>query len=326
MKKYTDYFESLRRKVDEGLSSSLELIAGSPLKDDIAYVFSMGGKRIRPVVTIISAEAVGKYNDDVLHGAVAIEILHNFTLVHDDIMDNASTRRGKTTVHVNSGVNTGILVGDLMMALAYDCLEKCGGNSPRRGLQIFNEGVKQVCDGQALDENLSRGDGASMGRYLDMISKKTGALLKAAGSLGALLGGGTEEEITCLGTFGLNLGIAFQILDDLLDLEGDSERFGKPLGLDVIEKKKNFLFLKARELMDGGEFLAIERVYKKHSIAEDDVVTVREAYRNGGIFEVAKRDVAGYTHRALSSLSQIRESDGKSALIDLANSLVQRKF
>ncbi len=326
MKNHTDYIESLRRKVEEGLASSLDLIDGSPLKDDIAYVFSMGGKRIRPVVTIISAEAVGKFNDDVLHGAVAIEILHNFTLVHDDIMDNASTRRSKTTVHVNSGVNTAILVGDLMMALAYDCLEKCSRNVLRQGLQIFNEGVKQVCDGQALDENLSKSDGATMERYFDMISKKTGALLKASGSLGALLGGGAEEEVFCLGNFGLNLGIAFQILDDLLDLEGDSDRFGKPLGLDIIEKKKNFLFLKARELMAGRKLIAVESAYKKDSVTDEDVVAVREAYRDGGIFEVAKREVAGYTNRALSSIGKLKESDGKSALIELANSLVQRKF
>ncbi len=312
--------------VESELDGSLELVADSPLKGNIEYVFSMGGKRVRPLLTILAAEAVGKFNEDVLCAAAAIEILHNFTLVHDDIMDNADTRRGKTTVHVTSGVNTAILVGDLMMALAYDCLEKCSKEHLREGLQIFNEGVKQVCDGQALDESLSKVDGATMPAYIDMISKKTGALLMAAGKLGGLLGGGTSKEIDLLGNFGLNIGIAFQILDDMLDLEGDVERFGKPRGLDIIEKKKNYLFLKAQQSLDEKRFEVVNAAYRKSSISETDVVSVRNTYRDGGIFDAAKNEVADYTVRALESLKMLKESDGKDALVELANSLVQRKF
>ena len=172
MTNYTGYFDKVRTKIENELSRSLDLIADSPLKNEVEYVFSMGGKRIRPLVTVLSAEALGGSNVDTFCGAVAIEILHNFTLVHDDIMDNARTRRGEATVHVNSGINTAILVGDLMMALAYDCLEKCSRDRLRRGLQIFNESVKEVCDGQALDESLSKCDGATMDSYIDMISKK----------------------------------------------------------------------------------------------------------------------------------------------------------
>ena len=312
--------------VESELDGSLELVTDSPLKGNIEYVFSMGGKRVRPLLTILAAEAVGKFNEDVLYAAAAIEILHNFTLVHDDIMDNADTRRGKTTVHVTSGVNTAILVGDLMMALAYDCLEKCSKEHLREGLQIFNEGVKQVCDGQALDESLSKVDGATMPAYIDMISKKTGALLMAAGKLGGLLGGGTSKEIDLLGNFGSNIGIAFQILDDVLDLEGDVERFGKPRGLDIIEKKKNYLFLKAQQSLGEKRFEVVNAAYRKSSISETDVVSVRNTYRDGGIFDAAKNEVADYTVRALESLKMLKESDGKDALVELANSLVQRKF
>ncbi|MCL4509732.1 MAG: polyprenyl synthetase family protein [Bacteroidetes bacterium] len=326
MKNFTEYFEQRRLMVESELEGSLELVADSPLEGNIEYVFSMGGKRVRPLLTILAAEAVGKFNKDVLHAAAAIEILHNFTLVHDDIMDNADTRRGKTTVHVTSGVNTAILVGDLMMALAYDCLEKCSKEHLREGLQIFNEGVKQVCDGQALDESLSKVDGATMPAYIDMISKKTGALLMAAGKLGGLLGGGTSKEIDLLGNFGLNIGIAFQILDDMLDLEGDVERFGKPRGLDIIEKKKNYLFLKAQQSLDEKRFEVVNAAYRKSSISETDVVSVRDTYRDGGIFNAAKNEVADYTVRALESLKMLKESDGKDALVELANSLVQRKF
>ena len=248
-------------------------------------------------------------------------------------MDNADTRRGKRTVHVNAGVNTAILVGDQMMALAYDCLEKCSENHLRSGLQIFNEGVKQVCDGQALDESLSKHESATMPAYIDMISKKTGALIMAAGKLGVLFGGGSEKEIASIGEFGLNLGIAFQILDDLLDLEGDAKRFGKPRGLDIMEKKKSFLFTKAQQFLNDGVFETrvaklqiVNEVYRNNSASEADVSTVRNIYREAGVFEAAKVEVAEYTERALSCLAVLKDSDRKEALVDLANSLVKRKF
>ena len=318
--------EQYLRLIEGELEESLLLIAGSPLKEGIKYVFSMGGKRVRPLVTVFAAESVGKVSGDVLHAAAAIEILHNFTLVHDDIMDNADTRRGKVTVHVRSGVNTAILVGDQMMALAYDCLEKCSGDHLREGLRVFNEGVKQVCDGQALDESLSKTNGSGMSDYIDMISKKTGALLKAAAERGGVVGGGSRTEVESLGTFGLNLGIAFQILDDLLDLEGDADRFGKPKGLDIIEKKKSFLFLKAQESLDRSRVAVVNAAYSKATVAEQDVEAVRNAYREGGIFDAAREEVSRYTETALSGLASLRESRGKDALTNLANSLVQRKF
>ncbi len=318
--------DSYRSLIEEELDKSLRLIPDSPLRESIGYVFSMGGKRVRPLLTIFAAEAVGSFNRDVLDGAAAIEILHNFTLVHDDIMDNADTRRGKSTVHVRKGVNTAILVGDQMMALAYDCLEKCGGDRLRDGLRIFNEGVKQVCDGQALDESLSKLESSGMDEYIDMIGKKTGALLMAAGKLGALFGGGAAAEVELLGDFGLNIGIAFQILDDMLDLEGDSERFGKPKGLDIMEKKKSYLFLKAQQSLDEAGIAVINAAYTKESVTENEVVAVRDIYRAGGVFDAAKREVEDYTERALSNTRSLRDSDGKDALNELAKSLVQRKF
>ncbi len=326
MSRFTESTGKYLMLIEEELEKSLGLVVHSPLRESIGYVFSMGGKRVRPLLTIFAAEAVGECSDDVLHAAAAIEILHNFTLVHDDIMDNADTRRGKATVHVTRGVNTAILVGDQMMALAYDLLEKCSGKHLRESLRIFNEGVKQVCDGQALDESLSKSDGSSMPNYVDMISKKTGALLMSSGKLGALLGGGTDEEIRLLGDFGLNIGIAFQILDDMLDLEGDSERFGKPRGLDIMEKKKNFMFLKAQQSLDAGGIAVINAAYRKMSVTENDVVAVRKVYRDGGILDAAKKEVSDYTSNALSSLSALRQSEGKDALVELANSLVRRKF
>ncbi len=326
MNNFTEYYEERRSALESKLKDSLELVSGSPLRESIEYVFSMGGKRVRPLLTIFAAEAVGNSGEDVMHAAAAIEILHNFTLVHDDIMDNADKRRGKSTVHVIKGVNTAILVGDLMIALAYDCIEKCDGRNLQGIMRIFNEGVKEVCNGQALDETLSKCAGGSMSEYMDMISKKTGALLMTAGRLGALLGGGSVEEIALLGDFGMNIGIAFQILDDMLDLQGDADRFGKPRGLDIIERKKNYLFLKAQELMDDKKFRIVSDAYSKASVTESDVVAVRNAYDEVGAFGAAKKEVAEYTARALSSVKMLNESDGKVALVELANSLVQRRF
>lgn len=326
MRNFTESADKYRVIVEEELERSLRLIADSPLRESIGYVFSMGGKRVRPILTIFAAEAVGEVNRDVINGAAAIEILHNFTLVHDDIMDNADTRRGKATVHVTSGVNTAILVGDQMMALAYDCLEKCSGEHLRDGLRIFNEGVKQVCDGQAFDESLSRTGNSGMSDYINMIAKKTGALLMAAGKLGALLGGGTMTEVESLGDFGLNLGIAFQILDDLLDLEGDSERFGKPRGLDIMEKKRNYLYLKAQQSLDEKDIAVINDAYEKISVGQDDVGAVRDVYKSGGIFDAAREEVSEYTAKALANLDSLKDSDGKDSLTALARSLVQRRF
>ncbi len=326
MSKFTTLSEEYRQSIEAELEGSLELLGDSPLRRDIGYVFSMGGKRVRPLLTIFASEAVGAFSQDVMQAAVAIEILHNFTLVHDDIMDKADTRRGKATVHITSGTNTAILVGDQMMALAYDALEKCSGRHLRAGLRIFNEGVKQVCDGQALDENLSKSVGYTMTDYIDMISRKTGALLMAAGELGALLGGGTTQEIGSLGKFGLNIGIAFQILDDMLDLEGDMERFGKPRGLDIMEKKRNFLFIKAQQSMDRKSFAVVDAAYRKNSVSADDVVAVHDAYRNAGIFEDGKKEVADYTERALANLEALTASAGKEMLVELADTLVKRRF
>ncbi len=302
------------------------MLGDSPLREHIGYVFAMGGKRVRPLLTIYASEAVGAFNEDVMRASVAIEILHNFTLVHDDIMDNADTRRGKTTVHVASGVNTAILVGDQMMALAYKNLEIGSGAHLHESLRIFNEGVKQVCDGQALDENLAKMKCPSMQDYIRMISLKTGALLKAAGEIGAVLGGGTEGDIVILGNFGLNIGIAFQILDDMLDLDGDTERFGKPRGLDIMEKKKNFLYVKGRQYMDSKKFEVVDTVYSAASVTEDDVTAVRDAYHKAGIFEEGKKEVEEYTGRALSNLEKLKNGEGKDALIDLAGSLIRRRY
>ena len=326
MKNFTDYFNERRAQIESTIEKSMALIENSPLRDGVRYVLSLGGKRIRPLITVLSAEAVGVLNDDVLHSAAAVEVLHNFTLVHDDIMDNSETRRGKATVHVLFGRSIAILVGDLMMSLAYDIISRCSEHKLKSALKIFNNAVAEVCNGQALDENHSKQDGASLASYEEMICKKTGALLKASGQLGALLGGGNDQQVEALGKFGQNLGIAFQILDDILDVEGDQTKFGKPKGLDIIEKKKNYLYLKARELTENKVFDLIDSVYSKSKVNSDDIELVSRLYAENGVIEAGRAEVEEYTRQAIDALSRIPDSQAKEAIIELARLLVLRKF
>lgn len=326
MKDFTDYINTRRLRIESTIEKSMALIENSPLKDGVKYVLSLGGKRIRPLITVLSAEAVGKLNDDVLHAAAAIEVLHNFTLVHDDIMDNSESRRGRQTVHVLFGRSIAILVGDLMMALAYDILTLCSKERLESALKIFNRAVAEVCNGQALDENHSKGDGATLAGYEEMICKKTGSLLKASGQLGALLGGGNDQQVETFGVFGKNLGMAFQILDDILDVEGDQTKFGKPRGLDIIEKKKNYLYLKAHELIEKNECNLIDAIYSKDKITSDDIAVISHIYAENGVIKAGHTEVENYTRQAINALSTIPESHAKEAIIELAQSLVLRKF
>ncbi|MGC8594303.1 MAG: polyprenyl synthetase family protein [Candidatus Kryptoniota bacterium] len=326
MKDFTDYLSKRRAQIELTIENSMALIENSPLRDGVRYVLSLGGKRIRPLIAVLSAEAVGRLNDDVLYAAAAIEVLHNFTLVHDDIMDNSETRRGKETVHVLFGQSVAILVGDIMMALAYDIMSGCSEDKLKSALRIFNKAVADVCNGQALDENHSKVDGATLARYEEMICKKTGALLKASGQLGALLGGGNEHQVEIFGKFGRNLGIAFQILDDILDIEGDQTKFGKPRGLDIVEKKKNYLYLKARELTERKVFDLIDAIYSKSKVSSDDIAFVSRVYEENGVIMAGHAEVENYTREAIDALSEIPESQAKEAIIELARLLVLRKF
>lgn len=224
---------------------------GTPkeLYEPINYILSLGGKRLRPLLALMGCDAFGKNYQEALPIAMAVEVFHNFTLLHDDIMDAAPLRRGKPTVHTKFGTNVGILSGDVMMIYAYKFLHQLERKDllPFIG-DIFNQMAVEVCEGQQMDMNFETRRDVSLAEYVRMIEFKTSVLLAAALQMGALVGGATPTEARYLAAFGRHVGIAFQIQDDILDTFGDAAKFGKKVGGDIVQNKKTFLVLKTFEI------------------------------------------------------------------------------
>jgi len=220
------------------------------LYEPIRYIMSLGGKRMRPALLLMACDLFGGDVNSAVSPALAIEVFHNFTLVHDDIMDNAPLRRGKATVHERWGQNAGILSGDAMLVLAYQLMMQVDGWVLRQVLEVFNKTAIGVCEGQQLDMDFEKRDDVHIDEYLDMIRLKTSVLLGGALKIGALIGGAEMRDADLLNSFGEHLGIAFQLQDDILDVYGDPEKFGKQVGGDIISNKKTFLLIKALELAD----------------------------------------------------------------------------
>lgn len=223
------------------------------LYDPVNYIMSGGGKRIRPLMTMIACETFGGSAEDALDAAVAMEILHNFTLVHDDIMDNADTRRGRDTVHKKWDVNSAILVGDELIGLSYRSLLKTESVRIAEVVRAFTDGVIEVCEGQALDKEFETNDNVSLNDYLLMIRKKTAELLKTSAVVGAIIGNANSHEMESINSYSENLGLAFQIQDDLLDVTAVESEFGKKIGGDILERKKTYLYVKSLEILSGDE-------------------------------------------------------------------------
>jgi geranylgeranyl diphosphate synthase, type II len=294
------------------------------LYEPINYILQGGGKRIRPFLVLCCAHSVGKKFSDVSNAALAVEILHNFTLVHDDIMDNADKRRGRVTLHIRNGVDTAILAGDIMAVLAYETLLKDCGNNAKDVLAVFTRGIIEICEGQGLDKDFETRSAVSIKEYKEMIYKKTAALLEMCCLIGAQLGKGKKEEIKALGAYGKNLGMAFQIQDDLLDILADEKEFGKSIGGDLVEGKKTYLFLRALEKAGGTDKKMLLEVIRKKGIARKNVGKYKELYRKLNVIEDAKKEIKIYTDKAISSLKIIKRKDDTELLKWMALTLLQR--
>ena len=223
------------------------------LYQPIDYILQLGGKRMRPVLTLMSAEVFDAAYTKALPAAMAVEIFHNFSLVHDDIMDDAPLRRGKQTVHEKWNINTGILSGDAMLILAYQYFEKYQPKTFRKLAKLFSKTALEVCEGQQYDINFETRDDVTISEYLKMIKYKTAVLVAAAMKMGAIVAETSKENSKLIYQFGLNLGLAFQLQDDYLDAFGNPETFGKQVGGDIIENKKTYLYLKALEFSSAEE-------------------------------------------------------------------------
>lgn len=321
--KYISLYDTERKKINNILSSALKNRKPVSLYEPGSYILNSGGKRLRPLLVLLSAKAVGGKFKDAYNAAAAVEMLHNFTLVHDDIMDNADKRRGRLTLHKKYDHNTAILTGDSLLSIAYEYLLKdCNGNA-KEVISSFTHGLIEVCEGQSLDTDFEMRKNVSLSEYILMIKKKTAAMAEMCCKIGALLGGGTNAQVNALGNYGLNLGIAFQIQDDLLDISADEKEFGKTIGGDLVEGKKTFLFLEALEKSKGEARKKLLKVIERKGIRRNQVLTYKMIYEKLGVLDDARRKIRGYTQKALQSINSLNE-ENKKIFKWLADSLIHR--
>jgi geranylgeranyl diphosphate synthase type II len=289
------------------------------------YFLSWGGKRIRPVMCLMGNELFDEIHPDSWELATAIELFHNFTLIHDDIMDEAPLRRGMETVHMKYGLSTALLAGDVMLIKAYDYLNKIQPQYIHRILHLFNTTAREVCEGQQMDMDFERNSSVSLDDYIHMISLKTSVLLAASLEMGAIIGGASEGNCKHLYEFGKNLGIAFQVQDDYLDAFGDPEKFGKDVGGDIRQNKKTFLMLHALEVANTDQKNRLFQLMQMNS--PDKVEQVLQIFRDCNIDAWAKELKDTYLQTALQHLDAIAvRSVRKEPLKELANFLIQREY
>jgi geranylgeranyl diphosphate synthase type II len=296
------------------------------LYEPIRYIMSLGGKRIRPVLTLMAADLFEGTIDAAMPAALAIETFHNFTLIHDDIMDNAPLRRGKQTVHEKWSVNTAILSGDVMMVEANKHLSMLDSSVLKAALNTFNTTAQGVCEGQQLDMEFEEQEMVSIPDYINMIRLKTAVLVGGAMKLGAQVAGASAIEAEQLYEFGENLGIAFQLQDDILDVYGDPEKFGKQVGGDIIANKKTLLLLKLKELANDTDLreLEFQSTNMDHLNKIKHTTTLYDDYN---IREFASIEMRNYSDKAFSALTSLQISEvKKEELFRLADQLMNREY
>jgi geranylgeranyl diphosphate synthase type II len=319
-KKFASFLKDEREKVDKILLQILKNKKPVSLYEPANYVIEGSGKKLRPILVLLAVKAVRGKPRTAYYAAAAVELLHNFTLVHDDIMDNAEKRRNKSTVHKKYDISTAILVGDGLLAVAYENLLKdCKSNS-KLILKAFTKGLVEVCEGQSIDKEFETRKDVSIQEYILMIKKKTAAMMEMCCLIGAVLGGGNGKEIKGLADFGKNIGIAFQIQDDLLDITGNEDDLGKFVGGDLVEGKKTFLFLKALEKAKDTDRDKLLEVINNKGIKPEKIQEYKTLYTKLGVPDEAKKEILKYTKRALQSvniLKNIKDREYYSLLSDL---------
>ena len=286
------------------------------LYEPIEYILHLGGKRMRPVLTLMATEVFDVDCKEALAAATAVEVFHNFSLVHDDIMDDAPLRRGNETVHEKWDINTGILSGDAMLILAYQHFEEYEPAIFRDLAKLFSKTALEVCEGQQYDVDFETREDVTIPEYLKMIEYKTAVLVGAAMKMGAIVAKTSEENANLIYDFGLNLGIAFQLQDDYLDAFGNPETFGKQVGGDIIENKKTYLYLKAMEFSDVNEKEQLSHLF---SIQPDDntdkINSVKEIFITTAAAESTQKAIQEYTFKAFKTLEKMSISEDKKMML-----------
>ncbi|MFV5683970.1 polyprenyl synthetase family protein [Flavobacterium sp. GB2R13] len=302
--------------ISEYLQSQYETKEPKNLYDPIHYILDLGGKRIRPVLTLMSTEVFDTDYKKALPAALAVEVFHNFSLVHDDIMDDAPLRRGKQTVHEKWNINTGILSGDAMLILAYQYFEKYQPKIFRKLAKLFSKTALEVCEGQQWDVDFEVRDDVTIREYLKMIEYKTAVLVAAAMKMGAIIAKASKENANLIYDFGLNLGLAFQLQDDYLDAFGDPETFGKQVGGDIIENKKTYLYLKAVAFSKKEEKQQLMDLFSiQPEDNSDKIKAVKEIFNSSGASKATQDAIQDFTFKAFQTLDKMDISADKKAML-----------
>ena len=318
--------EHYREAFNTFMESRIQERDPAQLYRPMTYILQLGGKRLRPVLTLMTTDAMGGDFREALPAALALEMFHNFSLVHDDIMDAAPLRRGKPTVHIKWDVNTGILSGDAMLIQSYQLFEAYEPALFKALTGLFTRTALEVCEGQQYDVDFETTEDVGIGQYLQMIRCKTAVLLGACMKMGASIGGASEAEQQAAYNFGLDLGIAFQLQDDYLDAFGDPETFGKQVGGDIMENKKTYLYLKAIEMADASEIRELQQLFsiKPHD-REAKVKRVCAIYEDSGASSQTRKEIQRYTMQAFEYLDELKLPDAAAAgFRDFGETLMER--
>ena len=296
------------------------------LYEPIRYILSLGGKRLRPVLTLMATEVFDVDCQKALAAATAVEVFHNFSLIHDDIMDDAPLRRGNETVHEKWNINTGILSGDAMLILAYQYFEAYEPKIFQELAKLFSKTALEVCEGQQYDVDFETRDDVTIPEYLKMIEYKTAVLVAAAMKMGAIVAETTEENKNLIYDFGLNLGLAFQLQDDYLDAFGNPETFGKQVGGDIIENKKTYLYLKAMEFASANEKKQLLHLFSFQSTENTDKInSVKGIFNQTGASAATQKAIENFTFKALETLAKMNIGNDKKAILKaFAENLMSR--
>jgi geranylgeranyl diphosphate synthase type II len=307
--------EQLQNLVNKAIADTKYTEQPAELYEPISYLMQLGGKRMRPVLVLISTELFGGNILKALDAAIGIELFHNFTLMHDDIMDKAPLRRGKPTVHAKWNESAAILSGDVMFVEAYKLMIKVDDAILREVLAIFSDTASGVCQGQQADMNFEKIDDVSLTEYLEMIRQKTAVLLAGSMQIGALIGGAAKEQAKLLYEFGENLGLAFQLQDDILDVYGNPEKFGKQVGGDILSNKKTFMLIKAKELAKGNTGSELDEWLKRSDDPSAKVNAVTLIYNLLEVRKLAEIEMEEYVNKALKALDLIFVDHSKKQLL-----------
>jgi len=287
------------------------------LYEPIQYILNLGGKRLRPVLTLMTADCFDGEIKTALDAALAVEVFHNFSLIHDDIMDAAPLRRGHQTVHEKWDLNTGILSGDAMLIMAYQLFENYPPNIFQKLAKLFSKTALEVCEGQQYDIDFETRDTVSISEYLKMIEYKTAVLVGAAMKMGAIIANASKDDQERCYEFGKNLGIAFQLQDDYLDAFGNPETFGKQVGGDIIENKKTYLYLKALEFSSEKDKLHLKQLFSSETNNSSEKIQVtKQIFSASGSAEATQKAISFYTTKAFEILKTINITEPKKQILE----------